>query len=322
MKYFVTGATGFIGQRLVKQLRQGGHEVVAVVRDPGRVRDLEATLVKGDVTDVDSLRTGMEGCDGVFHLAGWYKIGVKDKRPGRAINIDGTRNVCQAMLDAKVPKGVYTSTVAVFSDTHGEVPDERYHFTGRHISEYDRTKAEAHDIAAEFISRGLPLVIVQPGLVYGPDDQSAIGQAFRKYLRRQLPLLPGGCEYCWAFVDDIARAHILAMEKGAVGETYIVCGPRHSLVEAMGMARKITGIAPPRLTAPPWLMRALSSVMAVVEKVVPVPEDYSSEYLRVSAGVTYLGDNAKARRELGYAPRPLEEGLAETLLCERHKLGV
>lgn len=324
MRYFVTGATGFIGSRLVPLITGAGHQVVALVRDPARVpAALTAPgveLARGDVTDLDSLRAAMKGADGVYHLAGWYKVGVRDRRPGQAINIDGTRNVLTAMQELGIPKGVYTSTLAVFSDTHGRMPDETFHFRGTHLSEYDRTKAAAHDIAEAFIQQGLPLVIVQPGLVYGPDDQSAIGVAFRKYLQRKLPMLPAGSEYCWAHVQDIARGHLLAMEKGRPGESYIIAGPRHSLIEAMSIAQRITGVAPPRMHAPAWMLRMLAAFMGVIEKVVPVPDDYSSEYLRVSAGVTYLGDNRKAREELGYDPRPLEQGLDETLRYEQARL--
>src|SRR5262249_46350556 len=131
-------------------------------------------LFQGDVTDKETLRAPMIGVDGVFHLAGWYKIGVRDPSPAYAINVEGTRNVLATMAELHGPKGVYASTLAVNSDTHGRVVDETYRFTGRHLSIYDATKAEAHRIAEDFITRGLPLVIVQPGVVYGPGDTSSV----------------------------------------------------------------------------------------------------------------------------------------------------
>jgi nucleoside-diphosphate-sugar epimerase len=121
MRYFVTGAPGFIGGQVARQLRAAGHEVVAVVRDPAKATDLAALgfeVHQGDVTERESLRTPMTGADGAFHIAGWYKIGVRDKRPGEAINVDGTPNVLETMHELGIPKGVYTSTVAVFSDIH------------------------------------------------------------------------------------------------------------------------------------------------------------------------------------------------------------
>jgi nucleoside-diphosphate-sugar epimerase len=116
-------------------------------------------------------------------------------------------------------------------------------------------------------------------------------------------------------------AHWLAMEKGKTGETYIICGPPHTLTEAYILAEKITGIRKP-MFVPPAMLQVTAAFSSVIEKVIPLPELYSSESLRVIAGHTYLGNNSKARRELGYNPRPLEEGLKETLLNEMKELGI
>src|SRR5262245_48963010 len=129
MKYFVTGATGFVGGALARKLRQAGHEVHASVRTPEKateLQDIGVKLFKGDVTDKESMRQGMTGVDGVFHVAGWYKIGVKDKSDGEKVNIQGTRNVLELMKELKIPKGVYTSTLAINSDTKGKLADENY----------------------------------------------------------------------------------------------------------------------------------------------------------------------------------------------------
>jgi nucleoside-diphosphate-sugar epimerase len=265
----------------------------------------------------------MTGADGVFHIAGWYKIGARDQRDGARINIDGTRNVLELMRELGIPKGVYTSTVAVFSDTHGRMPDESYRYDGPHITEYDRTKWVAHyEVAEPLVRAGLPLVTVLPGLVYGPGDTSSVRTNFIRYLQRKLPLLPKVTAFCWAHVDDIAGAHILAMTRGKPGQSYIIAGPRHTFIEAMTLAERITGVPAPRLRASPGMLRAMAGFMGVVEKVLPLPESYTAEGLRVTAGVTYLGDNARARRELGYAPRPLADGLAETLRHEMKLLGM
>ena len=326
MKYFVTGATGFVGSHVTRQLLEAGHEVVVVVRTPAKAKslaDLGAVVHQGDVTEKESMRLPMQGVDGVFHIAGWYKIGVKDKREGESINVQGTRNVLELMKELGIAKGVYTSTLAINSDTHGKLVDETYHYTGPQLSEYDRTKWVAHyEVADPMIAAGLPLVIVMPGVIYGPEDTSSIRTTFIQYLQRKLPIIPAQSAYSWAHVDDIARGHILAMEQGTVGGTYIIAGPTHTFVDAMHIAQKITGVPAPRIQAAPSVMKAMSATMSVLEKFVPVPADYSSEYLRISAGVTYIGNNAKAQKELGYRPRPLEEGLRETLLHEMHLLGM
>lgn len=325
-RYLVTGATGFIGGRLARKLRAAGHTVVAIVRDPTRARDLAelgVELHRGDITDRASLVAPTRGVDGVFHVAGWYRLGRRNARPAQAINVDGTRNVLEVMRDQRVPRGVYTSTLAVFGDTDGKLVTESHFDAGPFLSEYDRTKWLAHyEVAVPLMRDGLPLMILQPGIVYGPGDTSAVGAALRQYLRGRLPATPAGTAWCWAHVDDVADAHVLAMERGRPGETYIVAGPRCSLVDAFALAERLTGVKAPRLHPSPATLRALAAVMEVMERVVPVPESFSSEGLRVTAGVTYLGDNAKAKRDLGYEPRSLEVGLAETLEHEMRTLGM
>jgi nucleoside-diphosphate-sugar epimerase len=326
MKYFVTGATGFVGSHVARQLVEQGHEVVVSVRTPAKAKELAelgVTITQGDVTDKESMRGAMQGVDGVFHIAGWYKIGVKDKSEGSRINIEGTRNVLELMKELGIKKGVYTSTLAVNSDTHGVLVDESYHFHGKHLSEYDRTKWVAHyEVAEPMIADGLPLVVVMPGLIYGPGDTSSVRTTFIQYLQRKLPVLPAKTAFSWAHVEDIARGHILAMELGKVGESYIIAGPTHTMIEAMQVAQKITDVPAPRIKVAPGMMKAMSAMMGVIEKVFPVPANYSAEYLRISAGVTYIGSNAKALRELGYSPRPLEVGLTETLRHEMNLLGM
>jgi nucleoside-diphosphate-sugar epimerase len=322
MKYFLTGATGFVGGSLAKQLRNAGHEVIAIVRNPAKATALTSigvTVVKGDVTDKESMREAMKGCDGVYHVAGWYKVGVKDKTPGYQINVQGTRNVLELMKELNIPKGVYTSTLAINSDTHGELKDESFHFSGKHISEYDKTKAEAHHIAEQFIKEGLPLVIVMPGLIYGPDGTSMSDEALRLFLQKKLPMIPSKSAYSWTHVDDIAYAHILGMEKAKPGSKYIICGSSHTFSEGLDIAKKITGIRKP-LVVPPMMLKITAFFSSLVEGFINLPEMYNSEALRVQAGTTYLGDNSKAKKELGYNPRSLEEGLKQTLEYESAKL--
>jgi nucleoside-diphosphate-sugar epimerase len=319
LRWFVTGATGFIGGRVARQLRDAGHEVRALVRTPARgaaLRELGATIVPGDIRDRASMRDAVRGCDGVFHIAAWYEVGT-DSAHARAINVDGTRNVLELVRELGVPKAVYTSTLAVFSDTHGRIVDESYRHEGPMLSEYERTKHEAHyDVALPMIAAGLPLVIVMPGVVYGPGDQSPMREAFAMYLRGKLPVVPRDTAYCWAHVDDVARGHVLAMDQGRIGESYILAGPRHTMVEAFELAERITGIKGPRMRAAPAMLGAMAKVTHVLEKVLPIPASYRSETLRSVAGTTYTATSAKARRELGWDARSLEEGLRETLEWE------
>jgi nucleoside-diphosphate-sugar epimerase len=216
-----------------------------------------------------------------------------------------------------IPRCVYTSTLAINSDTHGVLVDESYRYYGPWLSEYDHSKWIAHyEIAEPMMRAGLPLTIVQPGAVYGPGDNSPQGQLFRQYLRRRLVMVPSGTALCWAHVDDTARGHLLAMQRGHTGESYILAGPPATVQEVLHLAERVSGVPAPQLVLSPGTLKAVASIMGVIERFIPVPENWSAEYLRVAAGATYLGTNAKARRELGYSPRPLEQGLTETLRYE------
>jgi nucleoside-diphosphate-sugar epimerase len=134
-------------------------------------------------------------------------------------------------------------------------------------------------------------------------------------------MTPRGAAFCWGHVEDTARAHILAMEQGQPGESYIIAGPVHTLAEGLALAEQITGIPAPRMQVNSGVVQALANVAGLVERVVPLPEMYSAETLRSSAA-TYIASNDRAQRELGFTPRPLEEGLRETLRYEMERLGM
>lgn len=324
MRVFVTGATGFIGGAIARRLVREGHAVTAIAREPRRADGLAGLGVDvrpGDVTDRESLRGPMTGADAVIHTAGWYKVGQASP-DARRTNVDGTRNVLELMQELGVPRGVYTSTIAVHSDTGGRVVDEGYRFTGRHLSLYDQTKAEAHGVAERLIQAGLPLTIVMPGAVYGPGDTSSLGTLWRRVLLRRLPPLPARTAFCWAHIDDIATGHLLALTKGQAGRSYHLCGPAHTLVEAVALASRITNIPAPRWSIPPMVLRAASVASGLVGLVVNLPTEYTAEGLRVLAGVTYLGQSERARNELGWRARPLEDGLRDTMRHEMHALGM
>ncbi|HXG01304.1 MAG TPA: NAD-dependent epimerase/dehydratase family protein [Bacteroidota bacterium] len=326
MKYFVTGGTGFIGRCVLRQLRDAGHEVIALVRSPEKANMIAGQGVQtvvGDVTDKESMRAAMSGVDGVFHLAAWYRIGAYERWRAEAVNVGGTRNVLELVRELNVPKAVYTSTLAVNSHTRGVIVDESYRYFGSHLSIYDETKWRAHyQVALPLMQQGLSLVIVQPGLVYGPGDESLVAQTLRLYLLGRLPVAPRETAFCFAHVEDVARGHLLAMEKGRVGETYFICGPPLTFTEALSICERITGKKAPKFLVPPLAMKAASVAAGLLGRVIRLPEPYTAEALRVNAGTTYLGSDAKARRELGFSTRPIDEGLRETLSYEMKKLGM
>jgi nucleoside-diphosphate-sugar epimerase len=327
MKIFVTGATGFIGGRLARELVGAGHQVRALVRDPAKARALEQAgveLCPGDIRDRESVRRAMHGSDALYHVAAWYRVGSPDVAEAREINVDGTRNVLETMRQLGIPKGVYTSSIAIFSDTHGHTVDEDTVFRGPYNSVYEQTKAAAHyDVALPMMAEGLPLVVVMPGVVYGPGDHSPIRDSFVMFLQRKLPVLPRGTVYCWGHVDDTVRAHLLAMERGRVGEAYITAGPICEFARVFEIAAAKTSIPAPRMRLGGDTLRRLAKVTGAIERMVPwLPASYRAESLRSVAGTTSIASSAKAERELQWQARGLEVGLVETLEYEMRALGL
>ena len=314
MRYGITGATGFVGGALARQLRAGGHDVVAMVRDPGSARaldDLGVNLVAGDLSDVGAIEEACTGVDGFFHVAGWYKVGSRHPAEGWRVNVDGTRNALEAAKRVGVPRVVYTSTLAVNSDTGGSVVDESYRFTGKHLSVYDETKAAAHDIALEFAAGGLPVVVVMPGLVYGPGDTALTGALIRNVVAGRRVMIPAKGGVCWGHVEDIARGHVLAMETGVPGSSYMLAGPRATLADALRLVAAIAGTKPP-MVLPTAMVAATGKVVGVLGRVMPVPPGYAAESMRAGLA-TYYGTPEKAVRELGWTSRDLNEGFTDTV---------
>ncbi|MFN8448306.1 MAG: NAD-dependent epimerase/dehydratase family protein [Anaerolineae bacterium] len=254
--------------------------MVALVRSPEKARDLSALgieIYKGDITEKETIRAPMTGVDGVFHVAAWYKIGAKDKHVAETINVGGTRNVLEVMRDLRIPKRVYQHArhllgyaraaggraLSFRRQAHQRVRPHQSGGALRCGAADDRRGAAAGDRAA---GRGLR-----------PGDASSLGDALRQYLQGKLPLVPQKSAFTWAYIDDVVEGHILAMEKGVPGESYIIAGPPHTLVEVLQTAERITGIPAPRLQAPPAVLSLASGIMGVVEQVVTLPEAYTSE---------------------------------------------
>jgi len=321
MKVFQTGATGFIGNALARALLARGDEVVALVRNPARagdLRDAGATLVAGDLGDVAAIERGMQGAGVVIHGAAMYEVGIPAReRPAMdEANVRGTENVLGAALRLKVPRALYISTVGVFGNTHGRVLDESGPLGNGESSWYERTKIEAHRIAQRFAEQGLPLVIVQPGGVYGPGDHSQLGNVVHQFVSGKLPMMAFP-ELGINFVhrDDVVVGTLLALDRGRVGESYILGGEiatARQLIETLG---RITGRRPPRLTVPAVLLKMSAPLGPLVAPRLGFPPNLR-ELISASDHVTYWAKHDKAVRELGYAPRGLEQGMRETLAAE------
>ncbi|HKP88796.1 MAG TPA: NAD-dependent epimerase/dehydratase family protein [Thermoleophilaceae bacterium] len=319
MKAFVTGGTGFIGGRLVRKLRERGDDVVALVRSPDKALELErlgVELVKGDLTDVDAIRRGTEGADGVFHGAAIYKVGIpKAQREDMyETNVRGTERVLDCATQAGVPKIVYVSTVNVFGNTKGEVVDESYKRPGNDfLSYYDETKYESHQVALDRIGKGAPIVVVQPGGVYGPGDHSEIGNMIDQASKGKLfAYMFPETGFNLVHVDDVADGTILAFDRGEAGQSYVLGGEISTMRTLVDKTSEIAGRKPPKRDLPVGLLKAVAPAGPVIGKIMGFPPNFR-ELITVSDGVTYWATDDKARERLGYAPRDLDTGLRQTL---------
>jgi dihydroflavonol-4-reductase len=324
MRTVVTGGAGFIGLSLVRQLRERRDAVVALVRDAGRAEglsELGCEVLELDLASAaaDSLRDAMDGADAVFHVAGSYRVGIPATEHAAMFqaNVGSTRAVLDAAIDAGVARTVYVSTANVYGDTHGRVVDETYRRPQppAFLSYYDETKYVAHLAAEERVAAGAPIVIALPCMVYGPGDHSQVGAAIRQAMAGRLPVvfapdLGGNLVH----LDDLAAGIILVHDKGRIGEEYVLGGEVATMREVMRRAAAVAGKRPPLLGAPSWLLRTVTPLGGLIGRVAAGAPNLR-EMVRASDGVTYWATDAKARVELGYAPRDLESGLRTLLVA-------
>jgi dihydroflavonol-4-reductase len=319
MRAFVTGGTGFIGGRLVAKLLERGDSVAALVRNPDKAGELEragAELIQGDLSDVEAIRRGCEGADAVFHSAAIYKVGIPKSQHEEMFetNVRGTERVLDAAMQAGVPKIVYVSTVNVFGNTGGQVVDESYERPRNgFLSYYDKTKFDSHQVALDRIDKGGPIVIVQPGGVYGPNDHSEIGSMIDQYRSGKLPAVPfPETGLNMVHVDDVADGCILAYDKGDTGESYVLGGEITTMRGILEKVAQIDGKKPPKRNLPTGVLKAMAPAGPVVGRLMGMAPNMR-ELISASDGVTYWAKDDKARTRLGYQPRDLETGLRQTL---------
>lgn len=319
MKSFVTGGAGFLGAAVVRRLVERGDDVVGLVRSEASatvLTRLGAIPVRGDITDARTLDQLLPGVDLVFHIAGDYRVGIREDQHEAMFkaNVDGTTTVLDAAIAAGVGRIVYVSTVNVFGNTHGRVVDETYERPDRDfLSYYDATKYMAHRTAVARQAAGAPLVIVAPGAIYGLGDHSELGAQIRQaargtYVIRAFPDLG----FTMGYLDDVADGVVLAQSKGGVGESYILGGEVTRLGTILDLVADLTGHKRPRFKLPSAVFSAARPFGGVVGRLIGTGPNLH-EVVRASKGVTYWASSAKAERELGYAPRPLERGLKDLL---------
>lgn len=324
MKCFVTGASGFVGANLVHELVARGHSVKALLRPESDVRGLEGTKferVPGDLGDRQALERGLADCDWCFHVAASYQLWMRDYAPMYAANVEGTRNVLEAAGKAGCSRIVYTSTVGCIGlpkAANGKfIPTDETNIAteAQMTNHYKRSKFQAEQVALDLFRKGLPVVIVNPSAPVGPRDvkPTPTGQVIVDFLNRKLPAyLDTGLN--WVHVRDVAIGHILAAEKGRLGERYILghADGNWTMQQMLLELEKITGIPAPKMKVPHWVALAAAHVDEVFSSFSGKPPKAPLAGVRMAKYKMWFNP-AKAIRELGLPQTPPRRALADAV---------
>jgi dihydroflavonol-4-reductase len=330
MQVFLTGATGFIGQALVRTMRQRDWQVRTLVRDSNSsaARWLMAQgckLVPGDVTQPEGLSQAMAGIDVLLHNAGVYELGVNAVAAARMqqVNVQGTTHVLGAALEAGVPRTVYVSTVWALGGSGpvgkpAQVRDENTQHSGVYLSPYERSKADAHQVALDWRANGLPLVIGMPNGVVGINDHSTFGYFLRLYLLHGMPPIAWGRDTVYALVEvnALAEGLCLAVEKAPIGEDYVFCGEPITLRGLFELWGRYRGGMVPRLWLPRWFMRPQMALLEPLQRRLGLPAFLSRDTVNVTQ-VHLNYSAAKAKRELGWQHPDIETMWAAIVPAEQ-----
>lgn len=324
MKCFVTGATGFVGANLVHELNARGHTVRALVRRGGDTRGLPGAqyeAVACDLTDRTGLTTAMRGCEWCFHVAASYHLWLPDYAPLYAANVDGTRAVLEAAGEAGCSRIVYTSTVGVLRPPPPGAADPQpvdetaLADLSEMTNHYKRSKWQAEAVARELAARGLPVVIVNPTAPVGPRDvkPTPTGQVIVDFLNRAMPaFLDTGLN--WVHVRDVACGHILAAERGRVGERYIL-GHAHgnwTLQQAFAVLAEISGLPAPKWRVPYGVALAFAYLDEAKSRVSGRPPKAPLAGVRMARYKMFFTPD-KAVRELGLPQTPPRQALQDAV---------
>lgn len=312
MKALVTGANGFTGSHLVKALNQRGDLVVGLVRQSSnltRLAGCQVQLVYGDIGDRGVLKTAMQNVDVVFHTAAYVELGIVNADRMKQVNVEGTGAVLEAAQMAGVSKLVYCSTIGVLGDTQGRTVDETFQREQTMFSsDYDRTKYEAQQLVDRAAAQGLYAVSVLPSGIFGCDDPH-FGSILNQFLQGKLKLWAGGERVTGiVHVDDLAMAMLLAAERGKPGEHYIISAGDLTTREMFEILGRAAGIPAPA-EAPEWLVRVAGTILDPAGRLFSWQPPLSRERVHYLYDRCVRVDASKARRELGWQPRSVEETL-------------
>lgn len=319
MTTLVTGASGFIGSAVVRALLQAGHEVRVLLRaqsDRRNIEGLPVSVATGDLTDRASLERAVEGCAALFHVAADYRIWVPNPDDIYRINVTGTHDLMLAAGAAGVKRVVYTSSVATLglNGDHSPSNEDTPVTLAEMVGHYKRSKflaeQEVHKLVRE---AGLPAVIVNPSAPVGPRDikPTPTGQLVLDAAKGRMPAyVDTGLNV--VHVDDVGAGHVLAFERGRIGQRYILGARNMTLIEILQAVAQISGRRPPRLRLPPNVILPFAYLSEIWARLTGGEPRISVDGVRLARKYMFFSID-KARRELGFDPRPVEEALRDAI---------
>ena len=320
MTTLLTGATGFLGSALARELIKEGQTLKLLVRnktDTRNIDDLDCEVLYGDLRDRESLKKALVGCQTLYHTAAYYSLWNRDKKLIYDINVQGTRNILESALDSGIEKVVYTSTVGCIglSDNGSPANEDQPMNPAFLCNDYKLSKYQAEQVALELFGRGLPVVIVNPSTPVGPRDikPTPTGKIILDFMNHKMP----------AYIDtglnlidvvDCARGHILAEGKGQPGERYILGNKNMSLKEILLTLEFLTGIKAPRIKMPYWVAYLAGSACEwISNSITHQPPSVPLAGVKMAKYFMYF-DSSKAVRELGLPQNPVDHALNNAVL--------
>jgi farnesol dehydrogenase len=321
MAVFVTGGTGFLGKQLVKELSLFDEEIHLLVREKSNIKGMNSKRYKmfvGDVTRTHTIKTAMKGCKTVFHMASLVKAWTRNPGEFYQINVKGLQNVMECSLEEGVSKFVYTSSFMALGPSYNKINTEETIHNPRHLhNPYEETKYLADQLILQYLDKGLPVITVYPCVIYGPGEiteGNLVVRIILDFLNNKIPgiLGNGGKVWNYVFISDVVKGHLLAREKGKIGQKYILGGENISMKNFFVLLEGLTGTSAPKYRIPYWIAKisaywqvSLASLSGKAPMHTPsVIEIYKHDWAYSSE---------KAEQELGYTHIPLREGLKHTL---------
>ena len=318
MSILVTGATGFIGSQITRKLVERGENVKVLLRKTSKTQnidDLNVEKVYGDILDKNSLMQALQGCDTLYHSAGLVSFKKADYKKMEDINVTGARNILSAAMDSGIKKVLFTSSVAAIGpDFTNDLITEQTSFSiyGKNIG-YMNDKYDAEQVAHEYINKGLPVTILNPSVVLGAGDIYLSSTAsVLWYCKKKFPGYMDGTLNV-VDVEDVAEGHILAAEKGKVGERYILGNENLTVLEYFKLLEKVSGVKAPGIKIPYFAAYGTAYLVErVIGKSFPNYTTMDLDSVKLSQFNWYV-DSSKAVNELGYRQTPVEETLRKTV---------